>query len=116
MARTAVTYGFGRVSTKSRPSPYSPLPRASQVPGMQIQPRRTLRAGGGSVFRAIAAAALFGALVGVAAYFASVYVRDTGNESPVVGPAQAQKPLSDEAERLSRSAIAVGRYTPRRGS
>jgi hypothetical protein len=110
MARPAVTYGFGRIAN-SRPSPYSPMYRQ----GAAAMRRRTGRARR-KVVRVLAAAVVLGALVGVAAYLASTFVRDTEPVSTTARPVEPSAPLSDEALRLSRSAIAVGRYTPRRGS
>jgi hypothetical protein len=96
------TYGYGRVSTRLEPSPYSPLHRPSQMPGSApaTLPAGAVRRRGGRV----ATLAVAGILLTFAARGPTphVAVRGADVSSP---PA-----LSEEAARLPRSAIAVSKY------
>jgi hypothetical protein len=102
------TYGFGRVSPRLAPSPYSPLHMPSQIPGSRpaVPVPRARRSGVGRVVAVGLVIALVGVVTGT--------FKLTGSApAPVAAPphAPAKPPaLSDEAERLSRSAIAVSRY------
>jgi hypothetical protein len=121
------TYGFGRVSPVTRPSPYSlvelrgrPLPdpepadpherwRRSSDAARRRTRRDNLRRGFAAFFTLVA-------VIGGTAFIAA---RQTSPEhdakalASVVKVPRPAPPLSEEALRLSRSAIAVARYVPR---
>jgi hypothetical protein len=103
------TYGYGRVSTRLEPSPYSPLHRPSQMPGSApaTLPAGAVRRRGGRV-ATLAVVVVVAVFAGILLTFAArgptphVAVRGADVSSP---PA-----LSEEAARLPRSAIAVSKY------
>ena len=109
----AKTYGFGRVSPSVTPSPYSPLHRASEIPGSPSSRRRQAPARRSSWrFAGVAAAVL--------ALLATITLVSRVEKSPppvVAKPSPASEPLptpsDDEVKRLPRSAIAVHRSMPR---
>lgn len=119
------TYGFGRVSPDTRPSPYSlvELRGRKASPADYLDPdvrgHRTSESVQGQVRRksfrrAAAAAAALLILAGGSALIAAWRANPERDAKPLVAnvPAPAP-PLSEEAARLIRSAIAVARYTPR---
>jgi hypothetical protein len=107
------TYGFGRVSADVKPSPYSPLHRPSQMPGALPAVPATPRARSLRLRRRVLIAlaiVVVGALGGIAALVG----RAAPQVARVVAPSESIVPApSDEALRLSRSAIAVQRQAPR---
>jgi hypothetical protein len=111
----ARTYGFGRVSPAVKPSPYSPLHRPSEIPGspaaLPDAARRSRRPGPRRrVVAVLLALAVVVALTGIVTLFG----RTASPTSTMRSPTEAMPTLaSDEASRLSRSAIAVHRYAPR---
>ena len=110
----ARTYGYGRVSQTVKPSPYSPLHRASEIPGSP-EPRRRKAS---HRRRAWSLAGLAVALLALAATLVLVSrVEKAAAPAPVAKPSTTSQPLptlaDDEAQRLPRSAIAVHRSAPR---
>ena len=102
------TYGYGRVSTRLEPSPYSPLHRPSQMPGSAPVPVRTAaarRRGGRIATLALVVVAVFAGLL-------LAFADRRPAPDAAVGGADASSPpvLSEEAARLPRSAIAVSKY------
>jgi hypothetical protein len=109
----ARTYGFGRVSPAVTPSPYSPLHRASEIPGSPSSRRRGSPARRRS-WRFAGVAAVVVALLATV----TLVSRLEKPAPPVVAkPSPASEPLpvlaDDEVKRLPRSAIAVHRSAPR---
>lgn len=98
------TYGYGRVS-RIAPSPYSPLHVPSQLPGAAPALPHPSRPRRSRVVRLVLLAVVV-ALVGLAAgalhFRAPVAVPEATRPHPAGRPA-----LSDEADRLQRSAIAT---------
>jgi len=104
---TGKTYGFGRVSTEARPSPYTPVHLPSVSPAIDARERpappsraaRRRRWAGVVTLVIVAAASAFAAAGFLRA--ASRPVQDAGKAGPTL---LAQ---DDEAGRLARSAIAA---------
>ena len=109
----ARTYGFGRVSPTVTPSPYSPLHRASEIPGSSPSRHGEPPARG----RSWPIAGLALALVALVAALTLVGRVDKSPPPIVAKPLPVPEPLpalvEDEVQRLPRSAIAVHRHTPR---
>lgn len=114
---TGKTYGFGRVSPRVEPSPYSPLHMPSRIPGSHVdavsRPRRRPRK--------LASIVALVVLLVIIATLAGVFT--WGGRTPPSAPAarphvapEAPVALTEEAARLPRSAIAVSRATPRQRS
>ena len=104
------TYGFGRVSPETRPSPYTPMFLSSVMPATApagevasnpVRPRRRRR---------VALALTIAVVVAVSAIVAVGFVRSasrtTAERAPDVRGA-ARTALDSEAERLARSAFAA---------
>lgn len=99
------TYGFGRVSGATRPSPYSPLHARSRMDSSPVQvahrrARSAPRARLGSSMFAVLGGAVFG-LTAWLWYF-------DGGQVPVAGSPEVLReppPLSAEAQRLASSAL-----------
>lgn len=108
----ARTYGFGRVSPTGTPSPYSPLHRASEIPGSPL----SRRAAAPARRRSWRIAGLVSAIVALLA-IATFVSRIEKSPPPVVAKPAPAEPLpalaDDEVKRLPRSAIAVHRSAPR---
>lgn len=100
------TYGFGRVSARTRPSPYSlvepPGPRRSGAE------HRTLRRRG-----YLLAATFLAMLVALGLTALLSLPKAAPEQAKPIAQIRQAPALTDEALRLSRSAIALARYTQR---
>jgi negative regulator of sigma E activity len=108
------TYGFGRVSPETRPSPYTPMFLASVAPDIApaadvapkpVRPRRRRR-----FALALTIAVAVAASVIVAVGLVRSASRTTAARAPDA-PVAARLALDGEAERLARSAFAAHRGT-----
>jgi len=108
MAREAGhTQGFGRVSPETRPSPYSPLHYRPGPPSREALPKSRSRSRGRRWPLAVGVAA---AIVGGLLYAVLFRTPAAPTRAVVVSPVPtAPAVLNDEAQRLSRSAIAAPR-------
>jgi hypothetical protein len=102
------TYGYGRVSPRLSPSPYSPLHAPSQLPGSTPPPARPQPSRRSRWLRVVVVGVVV-VLAGVAvgAFHLSGRVAVPGASRPQTAAPIA--PPDDEAQRLSRSAIAGSR-------
>ena len=100
------TSGFGRVSTRTRPSPYS-----------LVEPPDSRRGGAGHRAvrrRAYLLAATFLAMLVALGLTALLSLpKAVPEQAKPIAQIRQPPPLTDEALRLSRSAIALARYTQR---
>jgi len=105
---TGKTYGFGRVSPKSRPSPYTPVHLPTVAPGIApandaaapaARARRRRIAGVLTVVVVAAASAL------AAAGFLRAATRASADAAPTAGATLLAQ--EGESERLARSAFAA---------
>ena len=110
------TYGFGRVSPETRPSPYTPVHLSSVAPEMaparvvppnRVRARRRRRLGLVLTLAVVVAASAFAA----AGFFRSAS-RITAERAPGASGATLIA-LDDEAERLARSAFAASHRATR---
>jgi Tfp pilus assembly protein PilN len=111
------TYGFGRVSPETRPSPYTPVHLSSVVapemaparvvPPNRVRARRRRRLGLVLTLAVVVAASAFAA----AGFFRSAS-RITAERAPGASGATLIA-LDDEAERLARSAFAASHRATR---
>jgi hypothetical protein len=110
MAREAGhTQGFGRVSPETRPSPYSPLHYRASPQSREAGPKRRSRPRGR---RWPLAAGVAAVIIGGLVYAILFRTPAAPTRAVVVSPvpaAPAPATLNDEAQRLSRSAIAAPR-------
>jgi hypothetical protein len=106
------TYGFGRVSPETRPSPYTPMFLASVAPDIApagdvapnpVRTRRRRR-----LVLALTIAVVVAASAVVAVGFVRSASRTTAERAPDA-PGAALLALGSEAERLARSAFAASR-------
>ena len=110
MVKNGSSQGFGRVSTHTRPSPYSPMQVRGRLPASQREappaapPRRQRVAR-----RAVFAVALVAALLAGVSYLA--LFRGPGLPAPraAEAPAPAATVADEEAQPLARSATAKPR-------
>jgi hypothetical protein len=103
------TYGFGRVSPETRPSPYTPMFLASVAPDIAPagdvapNPVRTRRR------RRLVLALTIAVVVAASAVVAIGFVRSASRTTAERAPGAALLALGSEAERLARSAFAASR-------
>jgi len=111
------TYGFGRVSPESRPSPYTPVHLSSVAPDIApagdvaSNPVRARRR------RRLALALTIAVVVAVSAFAAAGLLRSASRITAERAPATSGATLialDDEAERLARSAFATTHSAARR--
>jgi len=103
------TYGYGRVSPRLSPSPYSPLHAPSQLPGSTPPPLTQPQPSRRSRWLRVVVVGVVVALVGVAVGAFHLFGRVA---APGASRPQTAAPVAhpdDEAQRLSRSAIAGSR-------
>jgi hypothetical protein len=102
------TYGYGRVSPKSRPSPYTPVHLPSVAPGVtpagdaSSQPARARR-------RRLAGMLAIAVVVAASALAAAGMLRASSRVTAEVAPARGSTLLAqdDDAGRLARSPFAA---------
>jgi hypothetical protein len=106
---TGKTYGFGRVSPKSRPSPYTPVHLPTLAPGIApandaaapaARARRRRRIAGVLTVVVVAAASAL-----AAAGFLRAATRASADAAPTAGATLLAQ--DGESERLARSAFAA---------
>ena len=109
------TYGFGRVSTEARPSPYTPVHLPSVSPSIGA-PERTLPQKRSTRRRRWAGVVTLVVVAAASAFAAAGFLRAAPRPVQEAGKAADATLLvqDDEAGRLARSAIAVVGGAPRR--
>ena len=112
---TGPTYGFGRVSPKTRPSPYTPVHLATGSPalGMAAEATRPAARARRRRWPGVVAVAL---VVAASALTAAGFLRASARATAEAARASTPVLLAedDEAARLARSAIALSGAALRR--
>jgi hypothetical protein len=108
------TYGFGRVSPETRPSPYTPVHLSSVVP--EIAPARGASPKPVRARRRLALVLTVAVVVAVSAFAMAGLLRSASRLTAERAPGTSGATLialDEEAERLARSAFAAShRATP----
>jgi hypothetical protein len=106
------TYGYGRVSPRLSPSPYSPLHAPSQLPGSTPTPASPLARRQATRRSRWLRVVVVGVVVVLAGVAVGAFHLSGRVAAPVASRPQTAAPIAhpdDEAQRLSRSAIAGSR-------